>query len=264
MSGASTEAFRAEAFKPARPVLLPRAAFLSPERKFPAINNWFIYDTRANKWELNNAYLEPHGDALVPLELTSRDPSTGLASFQRVDAAPLALFLGWASLYSSSPSQAAESPLYLAQHHIDALPALLQHDLPTPSIVMHAGAGDMYGSSIWLGPATSYTPLHRDPNPNLFVQMAGRKAVRLFSPSAGRGIFSADAGNHNMRGQEMMAGAERVRLEEAVWGDRGSEEAEGLEACLESGDALFIPTGWWHSFKGVGEGITGSVNWWFR
>lgn len=217
-----------------------------------------------NKWELNHEYLGPHGDTLVPLELTSRDSSTGMISFQRVDAAPLALFLSWASLYSSNSAQAAESPLYLAQHHIEALPALLQLDLPTPSFVTQAGAGDIYGSSIWLGPATSYTPLHRDPNPNLFVQLAGCKKVRIFSPSVGRTILSTKTGNHNMQGKEMMAGAERARLEEVVWSDKSSAKAEGFEASLKSGDALFIPTGWWHSFKGAGEGITGSANWWFR
>jgi len=33
---------------------------------------------------------------------------------------------------------------------------------------------------------------------------------------------------------------------------------------LEAGDGMFIPKGWWHSVKGVGKGIIGSANWWFR
>ncbi|KZP10253.1 carbohydrate-binding module family 21 protein [Athelia psychrophila] len=110
-------------------LLLPNAAFLSPERKLPAIDNWFIHEAAANRWALNNAYLEPHGGTLVPLELTSRDPGTGMTAFQRADVAPLALFLRWASMYSPSPSHAAEPPFYLAQHPIAALPAPLQHDL---------------------------------------------------------------------------------------------------------------------------------------
>ena len=62
----------------------------------------------------------------------------------------------------------------------------------------------------------------------------------------------------------MMQGEERRVLEKTVWGDEEVEGPDGWEAELESGDALFIPKGWWHSVKGVGEGINGSVNWWFR
>ncbi|KAF7965510.1 hypothetical protein HWV62_11724 [Athelia sp. TMB] len=194
--------------------------------------------------------------------MDSFNTGTTVTGFQRKDA-PFAFFLHWARLYSSTIEGSGPS-LYLAQHPINSLPEPLQLDLPTPSVVKHAGTGDIYSSSIWLGPASSFTPLHRDPNPNLFVQMAGSKAVRLFDPRAGREIISEGSENPNVRGEEMMVGTERARLEEVVWGFEGIEGAEGLEACLESGDALFIPTGWWHSFKGVGEGITGSANWWFR
>lgn len=84
----------------------------------------------------------------------------------------------------------------------------------------------------------------------------------------------------SMRGLEMMRGDERRVLEEVVWGkDDGDQEhsthqgqqdgnyvgASGMwEAEVGPGDALFIPLGWWHSVKGVGRGMTGSVNWWFR
>lgn len=69
-----------------------------------------------------------------------------------------------------------------------------------------------------------------------------------------------------MRGAEMMEGAERKVLEEAVWssGDDNPWWAQEMECEVGPGDGLFIPKGWWHSIKGVGEGITGSVNWWFR
>lgn len=76
----------------------------------------------------------------------------------------------------------------------------------------------------------------------------------------------------SIRGVEMMEGEERKMLEEAVWGDGGDHhnegerfwESEGWECEVRAGDALFIPKGWWHSIKGIGNGMTGSVNWWFR
>ena len=72
----------------------------------------------------------------------------------------------------------------------------------------------------------------------------------------------------------MMHGAERERLESAIWGtdeatageelmeSKGADgdELNGWEGELEAGDALFIPMGWWHAVHGVGRGVTASVS----
>ncbi len=135
-----------------------------------------------------------------------------------------------------------------------------------PELVLKAGKGDVYDSSIWIGQAPTYTPLHRDPNPNLFVQLAGTKVVRLFRPDAGRAIFAKVqeliGGNASatMRGDEMMQGAEKKALESEVWDDDFDSGRIGFEAEVRSGDGLFIPKGWWHSIKGTGNGMTGSVS----
>lgn len=133
-------------------------------------------------------------------------------------------------------------------------------DVPTPDLVIKTGRGDVYGASIWLGMPPTYTPLHRDPNPNLFVQLAGRKRVRLLPPDAGREVFESvqrrigEAASSVFRGEEMMSGREREVLDEAVWG------GEALYECdVVAGDGLFIPKGWWHSIKSVGKGMHGSV-----
>lgn len=160
--------------------------------------------------------------------------------------------------------------VYLAQASLSDLPAKLRDDVPTPELVQ-VGKGDIYGTSIWLGQAPTYTPLHRDPNPNLFVQLAGTKRVRLFQPDVGRAIFAdvqrmiGGTASATMRGAEMMEGEERKILEEVVWGKEGEATDElvrqmGWECKVHSGDGLFIPKGWWHSIKGVGEGMTGSVS----
>lgn len=178
-------------------------------------------------------------------------------------------------LTNTAPSPADENikyKMYLAQAPLSDLPKALQYHLPTPAHVLQAGKGDIYGTSVWLGEAPTYTPLHRDPNPNIFVQLAGTKRVRMFNPDVGHFIFASvqraigGTANATMRGAEMMEGAERTVLEEAVWGTSMEEliRAEGWECEVNAGDGLFIPKGWWHSLKGVGEGMTGSVNWWFR
>jgi hypothetical protein len=133
--------------------------------------------------------------------------------------------------------------------------------------VSHTGRGDIYGTNLWIGRAPTYSSLHQDPNPNVLVG-AGRKVVRLFAPDVGFEVFArvrkiiGSNSSSVIRGEEMMVGEERRLLEEEVWGSK--ELMSGFEAHLDGGDGLFIPKGWWHSIKGVGEGITGSVNWWFR
>jgi hypothetical protein len=165
----------------------------------------------------------------------------------------------------------SESPqrLYLAQCQLGDLPHHLRKDVPTPDIVIKAGKGDVYDANLWMGIAPTYTPLHRDPNPNLFLQLAGKKVVKLFPPDVGASIFAEvqerlgrNAPNA-FRGEEMMQGAERELLEREIWGQNYSREDE-FEAVVGHGEALFIPLGWWHSIKGVGKGVSASVNWWFR
>lgn len=158
--------------------------------------------------------------------------------------------------------------LYIAQAQLSVLPQEMREDLPTPKLVELAGKGDIYDANLWLGTSPTYTPLHKDPNPNFFVQLAGNKLVRLFKPLVGRKIFYSvreqigSPASETFRGEEMMMGSEREMLERAVWDC--SPFTEGFEVMVRPGDALFIPKGWWHSIKSVNTDVTASVNWWFR
>lgn len=201
--------------------------------------------------------------------------------------APLALFLA-AVAYNSSLARAgsSQSPqpitqLYIAQASLSDLPPALKDDVPAPDLVKHAGRGDVYDASLWLGLEPTYTPWHRDPNPNLFCQLASSKIVRLMAPSGGERIFrevqtelmkrrqgqsSSTHASSRIRGEEMMQGPERELLHSAVWEDGQKDSGTMHEAHLGAGDMLFIPKGWWHSVKSVhGDGrLNSSVNWWFR
>ncbi|KAK3114510.1 hypothetical protein LTR53_007114 [Teratosphaeriaceae sp. CCFEE 6253] len=268
---ADVDTFRAAAFQPGTPALLPRRAF----RQLPAVRKWFV--TSSTGVALDRAYLARFGTTTVPLEISNDD------GFARIEHS-LSFFLEPCVLGGRAVKQAPQSNVffsaaaitsptarvYLAQAPINDLPKSLKDDLPVPELILKAGKGDVYDSSVWLGRAPTYTPLHRDPNPNLFVQLAGTKVIRLFKPDVGRAIFAkvqeaiGGSASATMRGEEMMHGAEREALEAEVWGETSGLDSAGWEAELHGGDGLFIPKGWWHSVKGVGEGMTGSVNWWFR
>ena len=258
----SIESFRLDAFLAQKPALMPSGCF----HHLPAIQNWFRSSEKHDQaHELNQSYLEQFAGAMVPLEFSSiSQVGEQDVSFKRSEA-PLSLFLRWAE----SADACSRQRLYLAQASFSDLPAGMRDDLPTPEIVLYAGRGDVYDTNLWLGVAPTYTPLHKDPNPNLFVQLVGRKVVRLLPPELGREIFSnvqaalgRDA-SESFRGDEMMQEEEKRLLENQIWGDdgvNGGSAIPGHEALLKSGEGLFIPKGWWHSIKGVGTGITGSVS----
>ncbi|KAK2748723.1 hypothetical protein FQN57_000304 [Myotisia sp. PD_48] len=274
--------FRDSFFRPQRPVILPRGLYLD----YPAASRWFsfprthpVLDPHAsNGIGLNYEYLGPFGDCQVPLELTTYD-SKSTTCFERAYK-PLSLFLEWTRLAQSCSAEGRPSlRLYLAQCQIIDLPSTLRDDLPTPSYVAQSGKGDIYDTNIWLGIAPTYTPLHRDPNPNLFVQLAGSKCIRLLPPDSGLDAFkrareraglgySGERAPH--RGEEMMQGQEKEALEHETWDGKvldSSSDQNGIDgtdagyhATVNAGDAIFIPRGWWHSIKGVGDGVTASVS----
>jgi hypothetical protein len=288
--------FRQNYFNAEKPVVLRSA---ESAENLPGYQKWFV-EQKEGSVGLNYEYLSQHGDAVVPLEMTSittSEPSPGgegdgeQIQFQRLHA-PLSMFLAYTQFTnhrppSASASASAQAPkkttIYLAQAHISDLPPSLSSDFaPIPRLVTETGKNDIYAANLWIGAPPTYTPLHRDPNPNLFVQLAGLKRVRLLRPEDGIGVFmgvrnqiaseSQGGGGASIRGEEMMMGVERGVLEDVVWGDHHPETEMdstsrglvGYDVLLGRGDVLFIPKGWWHSLKGVGEGITASVCCFFR
>ncbi|KAE9377132.1 Clavaminate synthase-like protein [Stipitochalara longipes BDJ] len=296
--------FRKRAFIPDTPLLITGDGTASTAKdgtlshqSFPAAQKWFThepgFDSRS-VLTLSEQYLSRFQDTILPYELTIDSNGKSLEeyinwtqakdnerqelatylikllsesenrTFHRFHA-PLSLFL---QACRATPPHIPRPRLYIAQAQISDLPKALQDDLPTPRIAKEAGKGDIYDANIWMGIPPTYTPLHKDPNPNLFVQLASSKRVRLFEPSIGSKIFrdvQARIGQYgfaSFRGEEMMEGPERDTLDEIVWGNTG--QREGYEATVSPGDALFIPKGWWHSINSMGSDVTASVNWWFR
>ncbi|KAH7157673.1 hypothetical protein B0J13DRAFT_176032 [Dactylonectria estremocensis] len=303
------QAFRDQALEPQKPLLFARVAS-SSTNNLPAASKWFHQDGISNsstpaaipwtlapymnqfqEWPFPYELVSPspkNQEALIAFHawlLSSKEPADqllarilepsiadlGTQSFFQLFA-PLCLLIKALDFNHSQPlEQSGPLKLYIAQSSLTELPPALQSDLPTPKLVQRAGKGDVYSSSIWLGTEPTYTPLHRDPNPNLFYQLCNTKLVRLMPPTPGDRLFFEvqrqirQQGNSRIRSVEMMEGKEREALHEAVW-QRDDLPRDLYEATLGPGDSLFIPNGWWHSVKSEGSQghLNGSVNWWFR
>ena len=193
--------------------------------------------------------------------------------FVRFDA-PLALLLAAVRFNSNRHGEKRLSHLYIAQVPLSDMPQDVQLNVPTPECLASA---DVYNTSLWLGLEPTFTPWHRDPNPNLFYQIYGNKEIRLMEPARAMKLFKdvmqslGKPSTPNLRGNEIMQGPERQAFVDAVWSPytrRKMHEMKLFHLLVQPGDVVFIPKGWWHSVRSVATGGRGtwnaSVNWWFR
>ncbi|KAG8426382.1 hypothetical protein J3459_008191 [Metarhizium acridum] len=303
---ADIKAFQKKAFLPRKPYLFPDDAG-SPTCRLPAFSKWFNRSASSHdrhstlpfasslvqgfqEWPFPYELIKSRGkqDAVSQFQaalMTSSEMTdqimAGILQSALTDGKDQSFFQLYAPLkllikaleFNAARDSTTTHPLhlYIAQSALPDLPQPLQDDLPAPEIVLCAGKGDIYASSIWLGTEPTYTPLHRDPNPNLFCQLYSQKVVRLLPPNLGDELYFdvqrqiRQHGNSRIRTTDMMQGHERKVLHDAVWGNETPLE-ELHEVELGAGDALFIPDGWWHSVKSAESdgGLNGSVNWWFR
>jgi hypothetical protein len=101
---------------------------------------------------------------------------------------------------------------YLAQHDLFYQIPELKKDIITPDYCYASGQVGRYQvcetdddeeqtvnvqTHAWFGPAGTVSPLHYDPDRNLFAQVIGRKFIRLYSPDAPVYPHPADSMLHN-------------------------------------------------------------------
>lgn len=150
-------------------------------------------------------------------------------------ARPPALYLGSTELEGSFPGLRAENPL----------PALAAFD-PL--------------ASLWLGNRTRVST-HFDLPDNIACVVAGRRRFTLFPPEQVANLYIGPL-DLTPAGQAIslvdLAQPDLVRFPRYAEAQRHAQVA-----VLEPGDAVFIPSTWWHGVEGL-EPVNALVNFWWR
>lgn len=171
-------------------------------------------------------------------------------SFRR-EKIPLAVMLDTLRKYEADP---APPLIYVASTTVDTfLPGFREEN--------RLGFGDRDPlASIWIG-NRSRIPAHQDVPDNLACVAAGRRRVTLFPPSQLTNLYIGPL-DHTPAGQAVSLvdfhapdHARFPKFAEALRHARGAE--------LEPGDAVFIPSMWWHHMEGM-EAFNVLVNYWWR
>jgi len=134
------------------------------------------------------------------------------------------------------------------------LPELLV-DLALPHLIDRWKV--VLATNLWISGKGCKTPLHFDSTHNFLVQIKGRKNVMLFHPDQGLNLYPAL--------DDVLPHCSRVNVfapDAAVFPLYAKAEEHKIEVCLDEGDILYIPTGWWHAVESLEVSI--SVNFWWR
>eukprot|EP01041_Mallomonas_annulata_P000412 gene412-746_t len=126
---------------------------------------------------------------------------------------------------------------YLAQTHLDEFPTI-KNDVKVPKLC-NTGKKTLYRTNIWLGPKGIYSPCHIDPFQNILCQILGTKKVVLFPNDQSKFLYPAVG---TLQKNTSLVDVENPDLERFP----SFEKAQGYEAVLHPGDALFIPYKYWH------------------
>ncbi|NVM75919.1 hypothetical protein FHW83_001706 [Duganella sp. SG902] len=148
----------------------------------------------------------------------------------------------------------APPTLYVGSTTIDTcLPGLrAENDL-------NLGARDPL-ASLWIGNRTR-VPAHYDLPDNLACVAAGRRRFTLFPPEQLKNLYVGPL-DFTPAGQSVsMVDLHRPDLERYPRFAEALAHAQSAE--LEAGDALFIPSMWWHHVEGL-EAFNLLINYWWR
>ncbi|CBQ73493.1 conserved hypothetical protein [Sporisorium reilianum SRZ2] len=238
----------------------------SPDKVvWPALTRWSSLASDGQE-TLEGLRRPETADVIVPVEISQQNVgyNAGGTKWDRIEM-PFSLFLDafiQRKIPWSSEAEQQQPVGYLAQFDLLTKAPSLAAEAPG---LPHTRAGPKGAQEQWrsnvIGPAGTYTPLHRDPYQNMFAQVVGRKRVHLFAPELAPYLYINKSGVQRNTSaiaseQELLAPSpDRPLLSTAL----ASENACVVE--LGPGDVLYIPQGWYHCVQSLST--SASVNFWY-
>ncbi len=135
---------------------------------------------------------------------------------------------------------------------VECFPPHFFHDYATPAI---ARQGKFLRNRIYIGPRGIITSLHQDLPENLYVQISGAKRITLFAPADKKYLYphSLFSKHPNFSRVELSnPDLEKFPL---------FKKATPLVVELQAGEALFIPSLWWHHLENMEDSV--AMNFWW-
>ena len=130
------------------------------------------------------------------------------------------------------------------------LPRLLQ-DIILPSFISFARLWEI---NLWVGCYSNRSNLHFDPEENLLVPIKGAKKVILINRSETGSLYQ------NLDGNILESKADVFNIDRKVFPK--IDKIKFYQTTVEPGEALYIPSGWWHAVESSID-VNISVNiWW--
>jgi len=223
------------------PVLLKQACI-----EFKALNNWKDFDYMLQA-------VGPDHPCEVELGAYNSGERLTLTFSQYIDYLKL-----WISMTEKGEAIPDDQILYMAQND---LPAGLLDDIEIPAACQDdsLGAGKLYNTMLWMGPASTVSPLHFDPLDNFLMQITGSKSVWLLP----RSVDSTCLYSGQSHQEQSNTSAVDVRKPDLEKYPLFAKIQDEIVTChLEPGDMLYIPAKWWHAVQSNEMSI--SVNAWWR
>lgn len=195
------------------------------------------------KWSNPSFWINQHGHRIVPIERTSKTEP------MQESFVTIAEIIHMMNNESKSEMQHC---VYMAQHPLlDYIP-VLQNDIRHPSYMNVADKVKADLVNVWMGSRGTGTKLHFDSADNFLVQLVGTKSIVLIDPKQSHLLYQTCA-DDNISPVDIAKPDKRKFPQFA--------EVRGMTVHLEPGDALYIPSQYWHWVRALSSSI--SVNFWF-
>ena len=205
-----------------------------------------VRDSRAVRTWSPEFFREHYGD--VPIRMTAgRDADPDYECC--FDRSVCSVTLG--ELVDRLSREPRSNDFYLvARNHFFDNPALrhLRRDLEPPQEIIDRSDQRAGTAKLWFGPQGTVTPLHVDEHSILFLQLYGRKLVKLIGPFDHSKLYVRE---------RFYSAVDPERVDPRLY--PAFLQASVAEVLVEPGDVLFIPVGWWHWVKSLDVSISSSM-----